>query len=500
MWLLDELDKLKNSEALAVRQREETITFKELWHRSESLSGYFAKKNTARKPIVIYGDKEIDFVVAMHAALKTGVAYVPVDISYPVQRLVKITKQVEADIVINFSGKKVFEDGVTEIDCNDVRRIYDEYSDVASNHEAWVKDDDTCYILFTSGSTGEPKGVPISKSNILNFVNWFKDYCDIGKDDYYALNQVSYSFDVSDICLYIYLPMGKCLLNIDCDIARDVRQLFECLKEYPVGVWISTSSFLELCIIDDSFNRAMIKKLDRFILAGEVLTKKLSKRVFKQFDGAHLINGYGPTEATVLLTACEITASMLEDKKSLPIGKVLPDGIAYIVPEYVGENGEQVGELLVASKSVAMGYYKNENLTKERFFFSETGMRGYRTGDLVFEQDGLIYYIGRKDFQIKLHGLRIELNDIEANLNRLPYISGSVVMPVYKDGKPDYLAAYVSLSEEQNESAIRFAMRVKNDLKELVPSYMVPKKVTVVDEFPLNVNGKIDRKKLLEEY
>ncbi|MGN1050263.1 MAG: hypothetical protein ACI4P9_07045 [Selenomonadaceae bacterium] len=138
-------------------------------------------------------------------------------------------------------------------------------------------------------------------------------------------------------------------------------------------------------------------------------------------------------------------------------------------------------------------------LTADRFFTDKTGMKGYWTGDLVYKDGEFLYYVGRKDFQIKLHGLRIELNDIESNLNKLAYISGSVVLPVYKDGKPDYLAAFVTLNEEQSESAIRFAMRVKNDLKEMIPVYMVPKKVTVVQEFPLNVNGKIDRKKLLED-
>ena len=499
MWLLDELAKLKDSNRLAIRQREDAVSFKELWNRSEALSAFLLENNVDHKPIVIYGDKEIDFVAVMHAALKTGVAYVPVDISYPVQRLMKIVDQVESDIIVNFSKLEVEINGSAVIDKCDVNDIYSSYADAVSHCDNWVKEDDICYILFTSGSTGEPKGVPISKGNLLNFTDWFLSFCKVKYDEYYAINQVSYSFDVSDICLYIYLPLGICLLNIDRKMARDMRLLFPYLTKYQAGVWISTSSFLELCIFDKHFDRVLMPKLDVVILAGEVLTKNLSSTIFERFEGVKLVNGYGPTEATVLLTACYITEEMLHDTKSLPIGEILSDGKANIVSEYIGENGEEIGELQVASRSVARGYYKNDRLTKERFYENEDGVMGYKTGDLVYEDNGLIYYVGRKDFQIKLHGLRIELNDIESNLNKLAYISGSVVLPVYKDGKPDYLAAFVTLNEEQSESAIRFAMRVKNDLKEMIPVYMVPKKVTVVQEFPLNVNGKIDRKKLLED-
>ena len=500
MWLLDELESLKDSEDLAIRQREETITYKELWRRSEVLSGYFAEKNTAGKPIVIYGDKEIDFVVAMHAALKTGVAYVPVDISYPVQRLVKITQQVEADIVINFSGNKVFDGETIELNYGGVKKIYDEYDGYVSDHESWVKNNDTCYILFTSGSTGEPKGVPIAKRCLVNFNKWFSSYCDISEDNYYVINQAPYSFDLSVIGLFISLPAGKCLLSVDHNMSRDLRALFVYLEKYRPTFWISTPSFFDWCSFDSKFNRELLPDFKRLVFVGEIFTKTLAMRIFERFPDLSVINAYGPTEATCLITACFVEKAMLEDDRSLPIGRMIdPNGSLPIDVSYTGDDGDDIGELLIISESVGGKYFNNQLLTEERFFETEQGQFGYKTGDLVFKDGDMLYYIGRKDFQIKLHGLRIELNDIEANLNRLPYISGSVVLPIYKDGKPEYLSAFVSLGEEQNESAIRFAMRVKNDLKELVPSYMVPKKVTVVEEFPLNVNGKIDRKKLLEE-
>lgn len=125
---------------------------------------------------------------------------------------------------------------------------------------------------------------------------------------------------------------------------------------------------------------------------------------------------------------------------------------------------------------------------------------GYRTGDLVFEQDGLLYYVARKDTQVKLNGFRIELNDISSNLNRLDMVNNSVVLPVYKEGRVSYLTAFVVLNDRPDLSDLKIGIELKKGLKEMVPSYMVPRKIIILDQFPMNINGKIDRKKLAEEY
>ncbi len=500
MWLLNELDKLSSSNQIAIIHREKCITFKELWDRSEKIANYIEKNSKTKAPILIYGNKDIDIIPTMIAALKTGRAYSPVDITYPIDRFNKISKLTNCEIVFNFSSQEVFGD-FKVVKSENISDIYSTEKAIHS-HDNWVRPEDICYILFTSGSTGEPKGVPIRRKNIENFVNWFGDSCKIPEECQNVLNQVSYSFDVSDIPIYIYLSMGKTLFSIDNLMIQNMKELFEYLEKSDISVWISTPSFLEICNFDSKFNSKMLPKLKKFILAGEVLSKNLVNLVYEKFEGAVVINGYGPTEGTVLFSACNITENMLDDKKSLPIGKILPEAKYFILgKDNLPVKEKEIGELVVISDSVSSGYYNNQEKSEKVFFRDdETGKMGYKTGDLVFEQDGLIYYISRKDSQIKLNGFRIEVDDIARNLETLDYIKSSLVLPVCKDGKVLYLMAFVILEKGIELSGKELNARAKSDLKTLIPSYMVPRKIKAIDSFPLNTSGKIDRKKLLEEY
>lgn len=504
MWLLDELLKYKDSVNLAMINREQSLDYKNLWSKSEAISGWL--KHNEKKfhifdyhtPVVIYGNKEIDILPCMHASLKCGVAYVPVDTSYPVERLLKIIKQVNAYVVFNFSDVKIDIDA-TVVNQSDLNRIYIKYNDYKSDKADWVKDDDICYILFTSGSTGEPKGVPIKKKNIVNFMDWIQRFLPDDKTQYTVMNQVSYSFDVSLIPLYVFLSKGKTLYNFDKEMLSNLPELFENLRRSKLSVWISTPAFLEICCHDDSFNEKLMPNLERIIVAGEILTKTLVFEIKKRFPQVTIINGYGPTECTVLLSACTITDEMLQSDLPLPIGRLIDDA-KFELLDLHKENGHNIGELAVISKSVSDGYYNNMEKTKECFWYDSLKQQhGYKTGDLVYFNHELLYYVGRKDNQIKLNGYRIELGDISENINKLPYISNNIVLPIKKNDKIEYLMDVYSLKEDLSESNLKLTIRLKNDLGKLIPSYMIPRKFVRVNEFPLNVNGKIDRKKLLED-
>lgn len=497
MWLLDALEQRKEDDATAIIYRNEKISYKELWHRSECIAKYLIDNGYDKHPLVLYGNKEIDIVSCMHAALKVGVPYVPVDTLYPVERLKKIAGIVEADLIVNFSDKSGF--ACSEINHIKLSKIYAELEETpSSNKDLWVKEEDTCYILFTSGSTGEPKGVPISKGNLINFCDWFKKYIEYSDEGNGTINQAPYSFDLSVIGLFVCLPMGKYLLNVDKNMSGNLKELCDYIKINQPAIWISTPSFLDVCTYDRIFFSAA-HSLNLIVCDGEIFSKNLAEKLFKGLNGLRIVNAYGPTEATVAITGCEIFPEMIDSEFELPIGMLLDDGVAEITQEYKGDDGStDVGELSIISKSVAAGYYKNQ-LQTEKCFFVRDGVTGYRTGDLVFVNNGLMYYVGRKDFQIKLHGYRIELSDIESNLNKLDMVESSVVLPVTKDDKIDYLVAFIITNGSTEESPLKFSIKIKNELRKLVPVYMVPKKIIKKDTFPLNTNGKVDRKKLLEE-
>ena len=235
----------------------------------------------------------------------------------------------------------------------------------------------------------------------------------------------------------------------------------------------------------------------QFLFCGEVLTKKLAAEMFRRFPGVPIVNAYGPTEATVLVTGAEMTPQMLAADAPLPIGAPFSNVRAVIA----GENGEalgegQDGELLLIGNAVSPGYLNRPDLNARAFFTAPDGHRGYHTGDLCRMQDGNIYYLGRLDSQVKLNGFRVELEDVENNLVKLPNIARAAVLPVMQDGKVTALTAFVLLEQPDGESSLARARRVKAALAAYLPSYMIPRKVLAVDSFPLNTNGKIDKKQL----
>ena len=502
MWIIDGLKRLKDSDIPAIVERTGTLSFKEIWNRSECVGQEILEieKDTGEKtPVVIYGDKDPDMVAVMLAALKTGRAYIPVDVSFPVERLEYISKTVNASVIYNFSGHNIevpFE--VRNGIFNAVSK-YDGADEISD--ELYVKKEDICYILFTSGSTGLPKGVPITRNNLENFVDWFTDEIKPEKYGQNVLIQTSYSFDASVEILYVYLTYGKTLVCVDKGLTKDIGALIEWISENKIAIWSSTPSFFEMCAQHNEFNGKTMPSMKLFIAGGEVLTKKTAKYLIDSFPEAILYNSYGPTEATVEVSACPITEEMFESEFSLPIGRIMPEAKASIVGEdgSICKDGE-VGELVVVSRSVASGYYKDPVKTAKAFFKAEDGRMGFKTGDLCFIKNGYLYFAGRKDFQVKLHGYRVEIDDISNNLDKISLVKKNVVIPVYDgDGKVDYLAAFIVVDKDNDfGSPLKNLIAVKKELSGYVPSYMVPRKIVFVDEMPLNNNGKADRKELLK--
>ena len=271
---------------------------------------------------------------------------------------------------------------------------------------------------------------------------------------------------------------------------------------YPTSqgaYWVSTPSFADLCLAEPTFNASRLPRLEAFLFCGETLRCATAAKLLERFPQAKVINTYGPTESTVCVTQVEVTAAMAQGA-ALPLGRAKP-GTHLAIQSPTGEllpEGEP-GEIVILGDTVGAGYFRRPDLTQAAFFDTQwqgRPTRAYRTGDIGWLRQGMLYFGGRGDGQIKLHGYRIELGDIEENLLKLPGIRRAAVLPSLREGSVKSLVGFV---EGQAEGApLEASRRIKDQLRQQLPAYMVPKKIVFLDHLPVNANGKTDRKALQE--
>ena len=494
MFILEQLRDYAKTGRVAFRYGAETMSYAQLDARSDAFAAWLLETlGDDRTPVVLYGHKELSLPACMFGCIKAGRAYVPVDTTFPADRVARILEQVQPKVLVDLRGLGLAAPVVLDGAALDaiLRRP------AAPTPETWVKAGDVVYMLFTSGSTGQPKGVQITAGNIAAFREGVAPLLDLEGEGGVFLNEISYSFDVSVCALYYALSRGMTLYTVDKDTLNQPKALFAALAESGVDLWVSTPSLGEICCQSPKFDQALLPKARKFIFCGEVMTKKLGLQMLDRFPGAKIYNAYGPTETTVLVTAAEITRELCDRGPSLPIGygfanlecriqdpetgAILPDG--------------QAGELVILGDCVSPGYFRRPDLT-EKSFFTEGTRRGYRTGDLCASHHGSIDYFGRLDGQVKLNGFRVELEDVEENLLKVPNIARAAVLPETRDGTVQSLTAFVLLEAPDGLSSLQRARQIKTALGQLLPSYMVPRKIVAVDRFPLNTNGKIDKKAL----
>ncbi|OOP75119.1 D-alanine--poly(phosphoribitol) ligase subunit DltA [Clostridium beijerinckii] len=503
MKILEGIKKYSNSNRIALKCDGNVMTYAELDTISECIAAFLLREfKDDRTPIIIYGNKENLMMAVMMAALKSGRAYIPIDISYPKERVEAIISEVHPKVLIDFSKESNFE-SIRILKDKDIEEIVKEYKDVKVEKENWVKEDENAYILFTSGSTGKPKGVQISSNNLDNFVEWIAEYLNLDEKEEVFMNQAAYSFDLSVTSIYPGLCYGKTLHGFSKETLSNLKNMFDDMRQSDINIWVSTPSFAGMCVAEKDFNSTMLQNLKAMIFVGEVLPKPLCEELINRFPGTRVVNGYGPTEATVAVSANDMSKELLLEEGSLPIGYPMKTSVVKIVDDEGNVLGDgEKGEIVIVGPSVSKGYFNNEQATEKAFFYDDyngSKCRAYRTGDLGYYVNGNLYYCGRKDFQIKLNGFRIEIEDIENNLVKVSNIKNAAVVPIEKDGKIAYLTAFIELKEDNGLSGLKNGIMIKKELANLIPSYMVPRNIKIVKQFPTNVNGKIDRKKLLEE-
>ena len=479
-------------------------TYGDLKKDSDSLAAHIDRLGLPDKsPVVVFGGQEYEMLATFVALTKSGHAYIPIDSHSALERVAAIVEVAEPSLIIAINDFPLADVTAPIFSAEQVQTAFREGAPYELSHP--VQGDDNYYIIFTSGTTGKPKGVQISHNNLLSFTNWMitdKEFATPERPQ--MLAQPPYSFDLSVMYWAPTLALGGTLFALPSAVTQDFKQLFETILSLPIAIWTSTPSFADMALLSDDFNSQKLPQLTHFYFDGEELTVKTAQKLRDRFPQARIINAYGPTEATVALSAVAVTDEMLQNCKRLPIGYTKADSPTFVIDEEGQKvpNGQQ-GEIIVCGPAVSKGYLNNPEKTAEAFFEFE-GLPAYHTGDVgSMTDEGLLLYGGRMDFQIKFNGFRIELEDVSQNLNKSKYVESAVAVPRYnKDHKVQNLLAYVILKDgvaKQFEREIDITKAIKEDLQDIMMSYMMPSKFLYRETLPLTPNGKIDIKGLISE-
>jgi D-alanine--poly(phosphoribitol) ligase subunit 1 len=483
MDLLERIDAWghRTPDRVAHRVSGAALSWADLVQRSDALATeILCAALPAGSPIIVRGHKESEMLIGFLGCAKAGHPFVPVDVGVPEARF---------DRIVNASGAQLVLTPET------TRRMVESGKARPSPRRGAAAGIDTpLYIMFTSGSTGEPKGVVITHGCLEAFLGWMQN--EHRFEDEVFLNQAIFSFDLSVMDTWTSLVVGGTLVSLTAAELADYRRLFGVLETSGITTWVSTPQVAHLCLADKRFSSTLLPRLRRFLFCGDVLTSEVASQLIDRFPGAEVWNTYGPTEATVATTSIRIDRDVIDAHPTLPVGIAMPGTVVQVEDEHGAVVDEGVrGEIVVIGPNVSPGYFGREDLTA-RAFGSRGGVRFYRTGDWGTSVGGLVFFHGRMDGQVKIAGHRIELGDVEAHLASLPSVSGAAVLASMRNGRPDALHAFVVLAERPPGTDLQIGAALRNELSALVPAYMLPRKFHVLDQLPLTSNGKRDRRAL----
>lgn len=471
-----------------------SITFKELKKEACCIAVALEQENIFKQPIAVFLGKKVECIAVFMGIAYSGNFYTPIDTQMPGNRIEKILNTLNAKIIItNRSHKETAEklntDAKILIYEELMNKTFDEISigKVKNN----IIDTDVLYVLFTSGSTGVPKGVIISHKSVIDYTEWVTETFEI--DDQHVFgNQAPFYFDNSVLDIYQTLKNGACMYVIPERLFSFPIKLLEFLDNKKISIifWVPSA----LCLVANlkALSKIHVKNLNKILFCGEVMPNKQLNMWRREYPEAMFANLYGPTEITDVCTYYIITKAF-DDNEPLPIGIPCKNTDILVLnnENELVQDGE-IGELCVRGTSLSYGYYNNDEKTVEAFVQNPLNKNYreiiYKTGDLVrYNECGELIYVSRKDFQIKHMGHRIELGEIETAISAIQDVETACC--VYDEKKSKIVMFYTGDVEEDTIILI---------LKKILPAYMLPNKKIKLDAMPLNLNGKIDRVKLKE--
>ncbi|MBD8499641.1 non-ribosomal peptide synthetase [Paenibacillus arenosi] len=463
---------------MALQYAGEKVTYGELHRLTDQVAAALQDKGIGREVVVgIWMESGIQQVIAILGIWKAGGAYLPIDPNYPDERILYMLNDCKPALLLtdrNWSGQLSYEGEVLELQtCTVYEGLVSSLDHHEQNHLA--------VILYTSGTTGNPKGVMIEHGNLTAYIDAFKREFAVTSNDV-VLQQASFAFDNFIEEVFPALAYGAKLVMMKKEDVLDMRILSSRLIESQMTI-ISCSSLLV-----NEINKIKLPSSLRIVISGgDVLKWEYMSNLQEQ---CAVYNSYGPTEATV----CASYYRCYVPDEQVPIGKPISHYRIYVMdaslqPVPIGV----AGELCIAGAGVARGYWGNPELTTERFqkdWFVE-GERIYRTGDLVkWLPDGNLAFMGRTDQQVKIRGYRIELSEVEKAIEQLEMVSGVRVIATREGASSLYLCAYILSARPWTAAELR------RELAEKVPDYMIPSYFIEIERFPMTVHGKLDRKQL----
>ncbi|OUM56296.1 hypothetical protein PIROE2DRAFT_19156, partial [Piromyces sp. E2] len=494
-----------NPDNIAIIFNEMEITFRKLDEMTNSLAHYLRSQGIGRGDIIpIITERSFYYIVAFIAVMKSGAAYLSIDPEFPKERIEYMMSEVNAKFILKYvtdsdNNKKINEiEGVKSYELH-----YHNYEENIHEIDNVNSSDDICYVLFTSGTTGKPKGTLTTHNNLVNYClysqkeNGIKDIYGDGYTSILAFSKFTFDMSIGEI--HYSLSRGCTVVLTNENEFNNPELLGHLIHKYNIKSFWSVPSRIENYIKNEVF-RNSLQHIQWILFGGECLNINLLSLIRKSSD-AVILNGYGPSETTVCSTI-KIYDSDYEFKENrndlITIGRPSCNYYIYILDDYLQPVPIGIeGEIFIGGNGVGMGYLNREELTNEKFiscpFYSVDGKQGkmYRTGDLgLWKDDGEIICIGRKDFQVKIRGQRIELSEIENTIKEINGIDFTVVIDRVNENGDKYLVSYFISNNEIEGRNIRDYLKTK------LPVYMIPNYYIRISEIPITGNGKLDRKAL----